>query len=683
MKVELPDGSVIEDVPEGTTKEQIVGKLLRAGRIDRDTAAQWMPAPNYTRADLDKSIGTIDRFLIGTGRGYVDAWEGIKQLALEGVDVVDAALTGGAIGGGEFADEYTQEVMPGRETYSQGDLGVPGTVGRVAGNIAPMIVPGGAAAKGLGLAKVASQGGTAARVAATTLGGAGGGATVFVEPGGFSRGENMAMAAVLAPPLAKIASGLTNALGNVVQRGKASVTRAARRKAAISYLSSDGTLTAAHRARIADDVADGFTPEQALRKFELEEVGAVPTRGRVTGDVDDLRFEVDQSRVSGAVADVEQESRRGMVAKMDEIARGMTPLSTEVGEVGEDVAAALKAGRKAARMVEDKAYKAADDAVANMPEVGTANLEAVLNRKFDFFLDPNLAPLQSALRRAGILTAEGVEQGKKLTGEQAEIVLSVVKGLEPKGRAKHLVGEVRNALQKDVVESLGEDVYAPARAISARRFATYDTPERVSAIIEGKIAPEQLIRKMGERNFSAKNVDELVTALDDVDPQLVSQVRGSFLNELFKTAKGSLDQGNVPRLTPQTLLNRLDAIGPRKLTALYGERRAGDLMTFANRLQRAASTDFRTAGPGTAGDLERKIGPIFSRIIDGFPGGQWVTGLMQAASSGAKDRAAQRQIRRALNVQLLARENLLRDVLVPSDAPGVGAAIGAGTGDQP
>ncbi len=57
---------------------------------------------------------------------------------------------------------------------------------------------------------------------------------------------------------------------------------------------------------------------------------------------------------------------------------------------------------------------------------------------------------------------------------------------------------------------------------------------------------------------------------------------------------------------------------------------------------------------------------MIGRVLDRVPVAHWAMGLLRVAQMGAKDRETQRLIRRALNLELLARENIVDNM--PSGA---------------
>lgn len=699
MRVQLPDGRVIDGIPEGTTKRELVRRLRRGGAIDNATAAEML---GIQIEDQPASAGmsTTERFTVGAGRGAVDIAEGLGQIVREGMDVIDprtqpptpdpanpdAPPIPGVVTPGR-ADLFNERAMEERRLFDEGGLGTAGTAGRIIGNIAA----GGAIARPVaaasGLATL-ERGGRVARALANTAGGVAGGGAAFVEEGG-SRAQNMVLGGALGLALAPVAGAIANRLGRIARSGTRRITRPRRLRAAMAELANDTQLSGDQKRRIANDIADGFTPEQAMRKFEIEEIGAIPTRGRVTGDLDDLRFEVDQRRVSGPVAETEQASRRGVDARMRaEVERLSRGADVDPGSAGDVASQALERGRAAMKDLERQAFQAVDERLAQLPDnvrIGARSLRAAVGDEIDFLDAEALAPVRSRLRRLGVLDAGGeLADEVVLTPTQAESARRVLGEVFRSGdpNAKRVAGKLREALQEDVVRDVGEDVFVSARAISAERFAAFDNREKVSAILQGKIGPEQVVKRIQGAGTKASEVHELFETLDAVDSNAANLLRASVLEDVFSKARGAVDADGVPSLTPASLQRKVKALGMAKMEAMFGRPQAEALAQFSDRLSKFAAIDFRTAGPGTAGDLMNKLRASFGRLLGATPGGRWVSGAYEAIRNGVKSREGQTMARRALNLEILKRENLMAELLEPRAHPATAAAAGATAAEE-
>ena len=92
MDVTLPDGTVLQGIPEGTTKAQIAAKIKSSGR---DVPDSWMDAgrksPRQTKDQYDArmqeenakvvaGMGTGERLAAGAGKAIYDTARGIGQI---------------------------------------------------------------------------------------------------------------------------------------------------------------------------------------------------------------------------------------------------------------------------------------------------------------------------------------------------------------------------------------------------------------------------------------------------------------------------------------------------------------------------------------------------------------------------------------------------------------------------
>ncbi len=203
--VKMPDGTIIQDVPDGTTKEQVMQKFARHKKVPK--------------AELP---GFFKRLLIGAGRGFTDVGEGLQQFFMTpGMGMGGAQVPTEILQKQKAAQEaFTQQAQAGRLEFEQTPVGQSQTstffgliptsaasVGRFIGNVAPFVV---APAAGATLpAKMA--------IGAATGGGIGG--TSFVPEGG-SRGRNIALGTALGgliPPVLRAPVALIGAGKEIIR----------------------------------------------------------------------------------------------------------------------------------------------------------------------------------------------------------------------------------------------------------------------------------------------------------------------------------------------------------------------------------------------------------------------------------------------------------------------------------
>lgn len=130
MDVRLPDGTIIKNVPDGTTKADLVTKLQRNGMA---VPADWLNASKPAAQpqppiDPTEGMNTGEKLLAGVGQGMTDLYYGvgqrlgkIDQATIDEKKRLDAPLkktTAGAVGGvgGRVALGLPAVLIPGANT---------------------------------------------------------------------------------------------------------------------------------------------------------------------------------------------------------------------------------------------------------------------------------------------------------------------------------------------------------------------------------------------------------------------------------------------------------------------------------------------------------------------------------------------------------------------------------------
>lgn len=146
MDVRLPDGTIIKNVPDGTTKADLVTNLQRNGMA---VPADWLNASKPAAQpqppiDPTEGMSTGEKLLAGVGQGMTDLYYGvgqrlgkIDQATIDEKKRLDAPLkktTAGAIGGigGRVALGLPAAFIPGANT-----LAGAGVIGSIQGAAEP------------------------------------------------------------------------------------------------------------------------------------------------------------------------------------------------------------------------------------------------------------------------------------------------------------------------------------------------------------------------------------------------------------------------------------------------------------------------------------------------------------------------------------------------------------------
>lgn len=129
MNIELPDGTILEGIPEGTTKPQLIAKLKASGYDVRPLMEQLsQETSEKIKNSTIESMSASDKFLAGTGKGFYDLARGAGQIVgmvdrkdIDESNLVDAPLmstSAGKVGNvvGNIAASVPAAFIPGANT---------------------------------------------------------------------------------------------------------------------------------------------------------------------------------------------------------------------------------------------------------------------------------------------------------------------------------------------------------------------------------------------------------------------------------------------------------------------------------------------------------------------------------------------------------------------------------------
>src|SRR5699024_6205546 len=155
--------------------------------------------------------------------------------------------------------------------------------------------------------------------------------------------------------------------------------------------------------------AEGLTPDQALRKNDIERVGATPTRGRVSGNLDEFTFE---NRVAGRamenpsdaareLQDVVSGNKQAVLQEADRLASSLSADRSVEGAGFAAREALTTAKQRTQREVVTPAFEKADENLAQFAEnvrISADEMATALQDEMDNIQDPGMAPVRSVLK---------------------------------------------------------------------------------------------------------------------------------------------------------------------------------------------------------------------------------------------------------------------------------------------
>lgn len=255
----MPDGTIIRNVPEGTTKAELGAKYARMKSRQAYDAARADTTPEYNPTD---GMSGFDRFMAGAGKAVVDIGTGLKQIGAEAGNLVGAVSDETVTGLRQAQDERRAMDAPLMDTGA-------GLAGNIAGNVAT-IYAGGSAIKGLGalgnatrIGRAAEAAGSALRSPQTFRGAIGAGAAIgAAQPVGEFDGrlDTAAMGAIAGAA----GQGIAKGLGKIAQPIKKALTPQDRRFVGILQNEGVGLDAAQRSGSKALDVAKRALSDNAV-----------------------------------------------------------------------------------------------------------------------------------------------------------------------------------------------------------------------------------------------------------------------------------------------------------------------------------------------------------------------------------------------------------------------------------
>jgi len=575
MDVTLPNGQVINGVPDGTTKAQLAQKLKANGM---DVPQEWLPQSAPVQQDFAPDAPTrLER----AGRGVQDVIDRISQMVIAGgeklgrypgpVQVKGAppAQSLGDIATAQMNDEraqYDKGYKPSATYQTTDSEGKPIDKTKIdwmrgmgaAGTMAPLaLIPGGQTALArAGMGAVAGGAGgllqydptnTATGTAKNVALGAGTGA-ILSPVLGFA-GDKLAQSAqwltgkIRGALASKAPSGIVNEIPDI-----ASLPPEAQQnliKEAQDQISKTGTLNAEQLARKANLIAQGMTPTKSM-------VTRSPADWTLERNLQKLSQSPDEqlSGVGQTLTGIYQANDKALASKLQSLQSNLPKGSAE--EQGMTVMKSLddlaKASQKQVSKLYDKVRETQGDNLAS----DARSLFSVLDDLKDSpVADPVTQAATRRLTRLGMLDSEGNLTSKTLTVKEAEGLRQFI-NQQPNVFGK---SQIIKAIDNDVLSGAGADAFKGARSAAAERFNMLDNPATQKALntygelMQGKTAqnfiksqiinaPSQdvqtLVKTMNSDPASAQAIDALKSGLmQHLESKAINQNSGQFSGAAF------------------------------------------------------------------------------------------------------------------------------------------------------
>ena len=661
MDVRLPDGTIIKNVPDGTSKADLVTKLKGNGMA---VPAEWLGAD--TKPDPTDRQKLLSSAPMRFAKGMKDPIDGAAQL-LERVmpagvsnavnkaaDFVggEGTFLGDVLGiKGATSKQLTGDIRDSNTEYEQARkaAGQDGAdVARFAGNVASpvnvavgKVVPVGKIGESVG--KLAAKG---------AVSGAAGAATQPVMSDNFA-GEKAAQigvgalaGGVLTPVLTKTADSLARMVRDKLRNGAITKTPEAIAYEIKTSLARDDIDVGQIPKRVMDQLTtevnqamrsgQEINAPALLRKLDFERVGVDPLLGQLTRDPAQFTKELNLRGVQGVGEPIANRLNQQASTIASKFRQGSAGAQNPY-EAGRGLVENLQA--KDAEMTGGvrAAYKAFKDSTGKDLEVPLQGLAQDYTKTLRDFGATIPGAVRGQFEELGLLTGK---QAKLLSIDDAEnLIKTINKNYNPADKAQATaLNELRGHVQKAITEvadtgagdaaKLAQD----ARAAAAKRFSTIDSTPALKAAINS-VEPDDFVKKFVING----KVREINALAELVGPEGQKTMQQQMMKYLETKAFGANAAGDSAG-RQASFNTELNNIGRNKLAALLGPEQTDDLFAIGRVMayiqQQPAGSSVNNSNTGAM------VASMLGKIGGTVKGAPYINDFVIKPIGAFKDRAA-------------------------------------------
>lgn len=681
MDVTLPNGVVIRGVPEAATKDQIMQKAIASGlATEADFKSQQPEAKDpevepVPQGDEEAEEGGMwarakgvarnaGGNLVAQGETVATMLSGVAAEPVSGLIGLGAAAVPGGRTGGDMVDIVRDKLTYQPKTDKGAEL-----IGQVADVLSPV---------GDVVSSVERSAGDFGYERAGPLAGAL--ATAAPAAALELMGLGAAKRAIKAPAAAKRLSIDASDPGG-------------------QPVALDGPVVAdAPPAPIAieDAARSPSVQENAARQKAFDDLGLTPTEAQRTRDTDLFVEQQDAYRRGGRV-------RTALEAQEELLDRRATG---EIEAIGGRPDAAATSPIEA---ITDKAIQL-DEEISGLYKKARETIPADKNVKLSRAVQALKENAPSNELSGGVVKAlrdkmvsMGVADKKfnavgRIDVDSAEELRKYANRLYPStnGEGRHIIGQFKERLDKDVFSAAGGDLFGEARKAKASFERGLDPAKNnkfdsrrtslVRDIRDNLVTEDEFVDKVLKRSskYKASDLAELKNYLQSgTDGQIAqgmqawNDIRASALQRIKeKSFSGPVTQTGTQSLSRAKLDGALKEIGPQKLNVLFSEAEREFLkkLEAVSVLKEPPPGTFTGSGP--SGPAIRKVENLLSKIP---VFGEFTKDIVD----GVKNKASERRVLTLVNdLEKINKENrkIEAGLFRRRAAYGSGAAAGIGLG---
>lgn len=602
MDVRLPDGTVIQNVPDGTTKADLVAKLKSNGMA---VPSEWIAAEPQKPASVEVGNGLRE---VGRQVGLTARYglEGLAQVLDIGHEPLRALMN---LGSGDNP-RFTKSARD-HATGLADAVGLPAPQDaneRVVADASRLVAGAGGTA---GLARLAAGGASGATqgvlqqlaaspgkqaISAAAGGGAGG---AVREAGGGPAEQFIAAlaggvgAGLSAGAMENAASRGVNALRNMITPQSTQLQNADRQIAlvlerqGINWGEVPERIRQSMRQEAASALAtgSGLNGDALRRLLVMQRAGVTPTVGQLTQDPGLITREANLAKVAANSTDpslqrlpnLQNNNTARLLQQLDDAgaARAQSAADTSRAAIGSLESVASQRGREI-----DRLYSAARDSAGRSLPIEGGTFTARASQLLDEAMVGSALPpgVQSTMNRIASgeipLTVEVAEQLKTQMGKiqratsdgQVRMALGIVRQAldeAPLLRGQNpgnLPGPVGNAGQEAI------DAFNLARSANRQWMNKVEASPALRAAIDGAEPDQFVSRYILSKQASAGDVAAL---RQDLTPETAQSVRDFMVKHLRDAATNSTD--DITKFSNAAYRKALRDIGDEKLGVFFSQ----------------------------------------------------------------------------------------------------------------
>lgn len=557
--------------------------------------AKQAPQPETSSGfDMDAFKGTMQDLpnyamdaLRSGGMGLLDIATGSGQLMSHLPGVPD-----------EYTQRYEDSMKNLEQSYQAGRYSDGFDVGRVTGNVVPMmgVMPAAPAPTMLGRAAQGAKLGTILSIPAkvdteTPFTGSYWGDKALQTGTGFVAG------ATITPSVELAGKGVTAGVNKGAQMLRAGWNQAKNlinpgmipQKVTVSLQKAGfdpSKFPAEIKAEIQRDIqtalnsGNNLDDEAIARYVKFKALGIFPTQGQVTRNSAQYGFErniANSGEIGQDVAERLKIQNRQLLDKLDDLKSGTGWKNEDAYDAGQEIIKQIKQADDEMRAAVTKSYEAARDAIGvntSMPQSGIAqDVSSLLD---DYGDDVIPGAIKKKIMEFGWTGAEKV---KSFTvGEADKLIKTINKNWNPMNKAQHnFLTDLRRVVQKSL-DDIADDPNVPAAALfdaargeASKRFSILGASKALTAVENGKASADDFIDKFIIR--PSATVDDVAALADYLKMRTGSgftMARRGLADWLKRAATNNADD-EVAIFSASAFEKAMDKVGKRKLSMFFSE----------------------------------------------------------------------------------------------------------------